>query len=71
MEYADGKKAAFSSGMILATDLDRRIDRFEIQGTKGSIRGSGFRFNGDGELSYTVTTFDGKEENFCPTELSS
>ena len=43
-------------------DLDRRIDRFEIQGTKGSIRGSGFRFNGDGELSYTVTTFDGEEE---------
>ena len=62
MKYADGKKAAFSSGMILATDLDRRIDRFEIQGTKGSIRGSGFRFNGDGELSYIVTTFDGGEE---------
>ena len=62
MEYGDGKKAAFSCGMVLATDLDRHIDRFEIQGTKGSIKGTGFEFNGDGELSYTVATFDGKEE---------
>ena len=61
MEYGDGKKA-FSCGMVLATDLDRHIDRFEIQGTKGSIKGTGFEFNGDGELSYTVTMFDGKEE---------
>ena len=62
MEYGDRKKAAFSCGMVLATDLDRHIDRFEIQGTKGSIKGTGFEFNGDGELSYTVTMFDGKEE---------
>ena len=34
----------------------------KIQGTKGSIKGTGFEFNGDGELSYTVTMFDGKEE---------
>ena len=40
MEYADGKKAAFSCGMALATDQDRHIDRFEIQGTKGSIKGT-------------------------------
>ena len=26
MEYGDGKKAAFSCGMVLATDLDRHID---------------------------------------------
>lgn len=62
MEFSDGKKAAFSSGMTLATDFDRHIDRFEIQGTKGSIKGTGFEFNGYGELSYTVTAFDGKEE---------
>ena len=62
MEYRDGKKAAFSCGMVLATDLDRHIDRFEIQGTKGSIKGTGFEFNGDGELSYTLTIFDGGEE---------
>ena len=48
--------------MALATDLDRHIDRFEIQGTKGSIKGTGFEFNGDGELSYTITFFDGREE---------
>ena len=48
--------------MTLATDLDRHIDRFEIQGTKGSIKGTGFEFNGDGELSYTITRFDGNEE---------
>ena len=61
LKYKDGKKAAFSCGMTLATDLDRHIDRFEIQGTKGSIKGTGFEFNGDGELSYTITKFDGNE----------
>lgn len=48
LKYKAGKKAAFSCGMTLATDLDRHIDRFEIQGTKGSIKGTGFEFNGDG-----------------------
>ena len=62
MEYADGKKAAFSCGMVLETNLDRHIDRFEIQGTKGSVIGTGFEFNGDGDLSYTVKYFDGTEE---------
>lgn len=62
MEYSDGKKAAFSSGMILATDLDQHIDRFEIQGTKGSIKGTGFEFNGDGELSFTISVFTGEKE---------
>lgn len=62
MEYPDGKKAAFSCGMVLETNLDRHIDRFEIQGTKGSIIGTGFEFNGDGELSYTIKYFDGREE---------
>ena len=62
MEYKDGKKAAFSCGMVLATDQDRRIDHFEIHGTKGLIKGVVFEFNGSGELSYQVSTFDGKEE---------
>ena len=62
MEYTNGRKATFTCGMALATDLDRHIDRFEIQGTKGSIKGTGFEFNGDGELSYTVTLFDGKND---------
>lgn len=62
MEYAHGKKAAFTCGMVLATDQDRRIDRFEVQGTKGSIAGNVFEFNGDGELSYTVRLSDGTQE---------
>lgn len=62
MEYQDGIKASFTCGMVLATEKDRRIDRFEIAGTKGSIRGKCFEFNGEGELSYILTTFDGEGE---------
>lgn len=62
MEYSDGKRAAFSSRMILATDMDRHIDRFEIQGTKGSIKGTVFEFNGVGELGFTISLFTGKTE---------
>ena len=62
LEFADGKKAAFTCGMTLATDQDRRLDRLEIDGTKGSITGTRFAFNGDGKLSYTIRTADGKEE---------
>ena len=62
MEYEDGKKAVFTCGMALATNRDRHIDRFEIQGTKGSIKGTGFEFNADGTLSYTLTTFDDERE---------
>ena len=62
MEFADGKKAAFTCGMTLATDQDRRLDRLEIDGTKGSITGTKFAFNGDGELSYTIRTAEGQEE---------
>ena len=31
-------------------------------GTKGSITGTKFAFNGDGELSYTIRTAEGQEE---------
>lgn len=62
MEYPDGKKAAYTCGMILETNQDRRLDRFEIQGTKGIIRGEKFEFNGAGELSYQLVSFDGKVE---------
>lgn len=62
MEFADGKKAAFTCGMTLATDQDRRLDRLEIDGTKGSITGTKFAFNVEGELSYTIRTIDGEEE---------
>ena len=62
MEFADGKKAAFTCGMTLATDQDRRLERLEIDGTKGSITGTKFAFNGEGELSYTIRTAEGQEE---------
>lgn len=62
MEYADGKKAAFSCGMVLETNQDKRLDRFEIHGTKGSITGTKFEFNGTGDLSYIVKHADGREE---------
>ena len=62
MEFADGKKAAFTCGMTLATNQDRRLDCLEIDGTKGRITGTKFAFNGDGELSYTIRTAEGQEE---------
>jgi len=62
MEYEDGKKATFNCGMLLATNQDKRIDRFEIHGTKGCIKSGVFEFNLEGNLSYTVETFDGKKE---------
>ena len=62
MEFAGGKKAVFTCGMTLATEQDRRLDRLEIDGTKGSITGTRFAFNGDGELSYKIRTADGREE---------
>lgn len=62
MEFADGKKAAFTCGMTLATNQDRRLDCLEIDGTKGSITGTKFAFNGEGELSYTIRTAEGQEE---------
>lgn len=61
MEFDKGEKAAFTCGMVLATDRDQHIDRFAIHGTKGSIRGKEFAFNGDGALSYLVCGADGAE----------
>lgn len=61
MEYENGAKAAFTCGMQLATNKDLHIDRFEIQGTKGSIKGDPFIFNGKGELGYVITDSCGNE----------
>lgn len=62
MDYENGVKAAFSCGMVLETNKDRRIDRFKIQGTKGTITGGVFEFNLEGEMTYTVELFDGSKE---------
>lgn len=42
MEFADGKKAAFTCGMTLANGSGQETDRLEIDGTKGSITGTKF-----------------------------
>lgn len=58
LSFPSGVKAAFQCGMLLATDQDKRIDRFQIHGSKGSIY-TDARFNQWGQLSYTVTTDSG------------
>lgn len=59
MTFADGKRAAFTCGMVLATEQDKRIDRLQIHGTKGYIK-SNVEFNQCGTISYVVCS-DGKE----------
>ena len=59
LTFPNGTKARLTSGMILATDKDYRIDRLQIHGTKGSIR-SDVRFNQEGQLQYTVWTEAGE-----------
>ena len=55
LTFSGGKRAVFQCGMVLATDADKRIDRWQIHGTKGCIL-SEVEFNQCGELSYTVRT---------------
>ena len=59
LTFPNGVKAQLTSGMILATDKDYRIDRLRIHGTKGSIR-SDVRFNQEGQLQYIVWTEAGE-----------
>lgn len=59
LTFPNGVKAQLTSGMILATDKDYRIDRLQIHGTKGSIK-SDVRFNQEGQLQYTVWTEAGE-----------
>lgn len=55
LTFKDGKKAAFTCGMVLATEQNRRLDRLQIHGTKGKIV-SDVEFNGEGEISYSIIT---------------
>lgn len=61
-EYDDGAKANFSCGLVLATEQNSALDRFQIHGTKGAIISECFAFNLPGTLSYRVKTFDGVDE---------
>lgn len=60
LTFPGGEKATLICGMCLATEKSKRIDRFQIHGTEGCIR-SEERFNGDGELVYTMES-KGKTE---------
>ena len=67
LSFPGGAKASFTCGMLLATEQDKRIDRFQIHGTKGCIR-SEVQFNQAGELSY-ILNVNGAEEKktvTCP-----
>ena len=58
--FKSGKRASFQCGMMLATEQDKRIDHFQIHGTKGAIK-SEVQFNQAGELSYTLITDAGEQ----------
>lgn len=62
LEYEGGARAQFDCGLVLATEKNSALDRFQIHGTKGSIEAVKFGFNAMGDLSYRVKTFDGGEE---------
>ena len=67
LSFKSGAKANFTCGMLLATDQDKRIDRFQIHGARGFIR-SEVQFNQAGDLEYTLCV-DGVEEKktvHCP-----
>jgi predicted dehydrogenase len=59
LTFPGGVRALLTSGMVLATEKNHRIDRLEIHGTKGSIK-SAVQFNQAGQLSYRVCV-DGVE----------
>lgn len=58
--YADGMKAFVNCGMVLQTNASKRIDRLQIEGTKGTIC-SDAEFNECGELRYWINK-DGQTE---------
>lgn len=53
MKFADGSRASFNCGMNLETEMDRRMDRLYIHGSKGYIRSS-VEYNEAGDLSYEI-----------------
>lgn len=61
-EYESGAKASFDCGMVLATEKNSFLDRFQIHGTKGSISSLNFNFNAPGKLTYVIKDFEGNEE---------
>lgn len=62
MDFPGQVKAQFNCGMVLATEKNSALDRFQIHGTNGSIEAVRFAFNAPGSLSYRIRTFDGVEQ---------
>lgn len=62
MEFEGNVRAQFNCGMVLATEKNSALDRFQIHGTRGSIEAVKFGFNVPGQLQYRVKTFDGVDE---------
>ncbi len=65
LEYGNGSKAHIDCGMVLETEKNSALDRFQIHGSKGSIASVDFGFNAPGTLSYRLRTFDGRDELRC------
>ncbi len=55
LSYSNGVRAAFTCGMVLPTDQDKRLDRLQIHGTKGVLR-TDAEYNQAGRLCYQVVT---------------
>ncbi len=66
LSFADGKKAVFTCGMLLTDQMDARVDRFQIHGTKGKIL-SDVEFNQKGDLSFRIVTGEGEVVKTIPT----
>ncbi len=65
--FENGARASFNAGMILGTDTSDRYDRLFIHGSKGYIR-SDAEYNGEGELTLTVTVKNERGERISRTE---
>lgn len=62
IEYENDVRANFDCGMVLTTEKNSALDRFQIHGTRGSNETVKFGFNVPGELSCVVRNFEGMEE---------
>ena len=62
LEYENGSKAHIDCGLVLATEKNSSLDRFQIHGSKGSISSVDFGFNAPGTLTYRLRTFEGTDE---------
>ena len=58
LTFKGGTSAAFTCGMVLPTDMNQRLDRLLVHGTKGKIV-SDVEYNQEGECSFTVITEEG------------